>query len=103
MYYLYNVYDNLINRIRLGYVVALWILFFFFYFGMVVFRSWLVTNVEQPVLLGVGKSGSMAVYATTGTIALALTSIWLTNRIQLPKWYVKLGPLCMGVYIFQQF
>lgn len=102
-YYLYNKYDNLYNRIRFGYIIALWIAFFFFYFGMVSFRSWLIANVEQSILLGWGKMGSMAVYATIGTFALFFTAIWLTKRIQLPKWYVKLGSYCMGVYIFQQF
>lgn len=101
-YYLYGCYERL-TIVNIYHILGVWVLFFIVYFGMVAFRSWLIPNVHQPMLLGGGKLGSMAVYAMIGVFALLITSIWLTNRIQLSAKYIKLGNLCMGVYIFQQF
>lgn len=101
-YYLYGWYDRL-KDVKLIYIIVAWGLFIVSYFGMVIFRSWLAASVFHPVLLGFGKTGSMIVYSLFGTIALILTSIYLTRRIKLTDKYVKLGSLCMGVYIFQQF
>lgn len=102
-YYFYGLYDSMRKKFKYGHILVVWCIFFILYFGMVSFRSWLIPHIHQPVLLGGGKIGSMAVYALAGTMALITTSIWLTNKIKLSNWFVKLGSLCMGVYIFQQF
>ena len=70
---------------------------------MVYCRSFIIENVHNSILLGGGKKFCMLLYSLCGTIALIMTSIYLTSRLKLQAWYVKIGALCMGVYVFQQF
>lgn len=42
-------------------------------------------------------------YSSLGLIAIYSTALWYTNNHQLSKFYISIGNLCFGVYIFQEF
>lgn len=102
-YYMYGCYDASVRTLRPGHLIVAWVCFFFFFLGMVFFRVWIDARVQQPILLGMCISSSKALPAITGSLALLITAIYLTKNGALPAWYYKVGALCMGVYIFQQF
>lgn len=53
--YLFNEkYDKLVKALRIGHLLTAWGVFSIIYIGMVGFRSWLIVNVHQPMLLGGG-------------------------------------------------
>ena len=43
------------------------------------------------------------VYATLGMTSIYATGIFVTSKYKLSDWYIRLGDLCFGVYIFQEF
>lgn len=43
------------------------------------------------------------VYSVIGTAVMYLTALRFTSSHSLPKWVIRLGNLCFGVYLFQQF
>ena len=95
-YYVYGYYDRIKENIKGWHLLVAWGLFFLAYGGShIVNSNW-----------SIGWRGGQfctLVYATIGAMALFLTAVFVTKRRKLKRWYVNLGALCMGVYIFQQF
>lgn len=95
-YYTYGYYDRIKEIIKGWHLMAAWGLFILAYGGAYIINS----------KFSIGWRGGQVctlVYATIGASALLMTAVYITNRRKLNSWYVKLGALCMGVYVFQQF
>lgn len=95
-YYIYGYYDLLREKVKGWHLATSWGLF------IVVYSVSLFLTRE----LSMGwRSGQLCtlIYATLGTMSLVITAIYITNKTTIKEWYVNIGSLCMGVYIFQQF
>ena len=95
-YYIYEYYDWLREKLKGWHLVVSWGGY------IIVYGVCLILSRE----LSMGwRSGQFCVliYSSLGTIALLITAIYITGKITIKEWYVKIGSLCMGVYIFQQF
>ena len=89
-YYIQEYSNKIKEMIRGWHVIVSWLMFFVIY---LLFIS--VSN-----RLSISYRGG---YSMIGTIALYLTAIYVTHQNNLKRWYIQLGSLCMGVYVFQQF
>ena len=95
-YYIYAYYDWLKDRIKAWHLPIVWGLFILTYCGSAVINNW----------LSIGYRGGQLcrlIYATLGALALLQSAVHITSKHKIESWYVNLGSLCMGVYIFQQF
>ena len=43
------------------------------------------------------------IYAFAGILAIYLIAIWYTSNHTLSNWVIKIGGLCFGIYLYQQF
>lgn len=93
---LYTLLGN--KRITILQVVGSWLLFIFLF------------GVSKAIPLPINVQLSDAIdlfkqvfYSMAGSVAFLATAIFVTQRKKLPVNYVKIGELCFGVYIFQQF
>ena len=102
-YYIYRKFDWLKKKSNFQTVIVGWVLFFLSYFVIVLLRGWILSKYQSFVVLQVIKEGGTIIYAMIGTLAILNTAVFVTQLIKIRDWYIRIGGLCMGVYIFQQF
>lgn len=97
-------YASLVKeRVKLFHVMVGWIVFIVLFFGMVIVRHYLFANFSNTIVLMGGVNLCRILNAFIGTLALMLTALYIIKYHQTPQWLIKIGSLCMGVYILQQF
>ena len=89
-------------------VMGFWSIFAIIFIGFRILMANLAGFMELAPLLSklVFKTISTAckiTYSSLGVIAIYTTAIWFTKSHQLYKWYINIGSLCFGVYVFQEF
>ena len=95
-YYTYSKYQVIKSNVNKWQIYVSWILFVTLYAG----------GKFVTISLSVGYRGGQVVqifYSMAGVWALYVSAVYLTGRSKINEWYYKIGSLCMGVYIFQQF
>lgn len=102
-YALYGSRTGVIKRINGKRVILAWAIFLLLYAGLNYVRNYCILHLEEGLLLEVVKKGCRLGYTIAGMMAFYLTSVWIVFKIKLPLWYVKMGAMCFGVYVFQQF
>jgi len=102
-YALYGYRERVIKETNTGKVILAWVVFLALYVGLSYVRNRCVMHLEEGVLLEVIKKGCRLGYTIAGMMAFYLTSVWVVSKINLPQWYIDMGAMCFGVYIFQQF
>lgn len=112
MYYLlffflgYIIYDRrevLMSKTKIYHVIIVWGVFLAMYVVLNYARSYAVAHIEEGMLLEMVKKTCRLGYTIVGTMAFYLTAVYLVTKIRLPQWYISVGAMCFGVYIFQQF
>lgn len=94
-----DLYKHLENKhITIWQVIASWLLFIFL-FGVSKAIPFPITG-QLPDSVNLLKQ---VFYSMAGSMAFFTTALFVTQRSLLPVNYVKIGELCFGVYIFQQF
>lgn len=88
--------------------MGFWSIFAIIFIGFRILMANLAGFMELAPLLSklVFKTISTAckiTYSSLGVIAIYTTAIWFTKSHQLYKWYINIGSLCFGVYVFQEF
>lgn len=88
--------------------MSFWLIFAIIFIGFRILTANLAESMETAPLLSklVYKAISAAckiTYSSLGVIAIYTTAIWFTKSHQLYKWYINVGGLCFGVYVFQEF
>lgn len=84
-------------------VIFVWIMFLGAFFISVYVRGIIIKHTQNTFLIEECKVLSKLVYSLVGTMAFYMTSLYITSKYTLNDTYIKLGGMCMGVYIFQQF
>ena len=85
-----------------------WVAFAVVFVLLTLVVQMLTNNMENAGLMNkafliAGKNICKAVYPSLGIAAMMLTALRITQKNPLPDWLIKVGGLCMGVYVFQQF
>lgn len=61
------------------------------------------TSIIQKVVLIMASNSSKIIYSSFGVIAIYTLAVWFTKTYKLCSWYIQVGGLCFGVYVFQEF
>lgn len=102
-YAMYSYRERLMNHINVKHVVVAWAVFVILYIGLSYVRNYGIVNLEEGNMLEIVKKGCRMGYTIVGLMAFYLTSVYVVSRVKISPWWIKIGTMCFGVYIFQQF
>lgn len=107
-YELYLFRENFIKRVTIKANVYSWILFIISFLVLTVAIENVKVSTESihgliKAISLVGVKMITFIYASIGLFSMFITSIYCTTRTKLPNIIIKIGSLCFGVYLFQQF
>lgn len=102
-YAMYSYRERLMNHINVKHVVVAWAFFVILYIGLSYVRNYGIVNLEEGNMLEIVKKGCRMGYTIVGMMAFYLTSVYVVSRVKISPWWIKIGAMCFGVYIFQQF
>jgi hypothetical protein len=112
-FYLGKVYwlnrGKFFSNLTLQKILSLWLLFAVMFVGLRTLKAnvteisegniWVV---QKGILIVVSKACQLF-YAFFGLTAIYATGLFVTSKYKLSGWYISLGNLCFGVYIYQEF
>ena len=87
----------------------LWIVFLIFFVSTTILQERLfmplyqIAEIKQKLLLYVTMNMLRVIYSTLGMLAIYLSSLEFTRNYNLKPSLIRLGTLCMGIYVFHQF
>lgn len=73
------------------------------YIGLSYVRNYGISHLEEGSLLEIVKKGCRIGYTIVGMVAFYLTSLCVVKKSKISTWWINMGAMCFGVYIFQQF
>ena len=101
--------EKYFSKLPLKKIITIWLVFVLVFVGLRIVKANVMEladgNVPLPqkVTFNIISKTCQIVYATLGMTAIYVTGIFVTSKYKLPDWYIRLGNLCFGVYIFQEF
>ena len=107
-YELYKHKKLLLERLKPVAAIRIWLLFVVVFIGLTILKKDYVAVIGDDsfvfrLVRVVANNIATLAYTFLGLIAILITAIRVTDKIQLPSWVIKVGTYCFGVYIFQQF
>jgi hypothetical protein len=90
-------------------ILSIWLLFLIVFIGLRILKANVMDVAEgnipfvQKVVFNIISKACQLTYAFLGLTAIFATGLHVTSKHKLSKWYISLGDLCFGVYIFQEF
>ncbi len=102
-YMIYGYRLKLLSLVTPRRIIFIWLIFFVSFFGLVYLRGLIIHRAQSFYFIEVSKVICKLGYSLLGALSFYLTSLYYTSKHHLKGWYIKLGSLCMGVYVFQQF
>ena len=100
--------EKLLNDINIRKVLFLWVAYlicFVILRNTKVYLTDLMENAQlwEKVIYKIASTICQIGYSSIGICAFYSTAILFTKHYKLKQWYINLGGLCFGVYIFQEF
>lgn len=97
------------SNLTLRKMLSLWLLFVVMFVGLRILKANVMEMAEgnipfvQKVVFSIVSKACQLTYASFGLTAIFATGLFVTSKHKLSDWYIGLGNLCFGVYIFQEF
>lgn len=90
-------------------IIILWLVFMLVFVVLRIIKANVMELADgnvpllQKIFYNIISKTCQLVYATLGMTSIYATGIFATSKYKLSDWYIRLGDLCFGVYIFQEF
>lgn len=101
--------EKYFSSLTLKKIFSIWFLFVIVFLGLRILKANVMELADgnitllQKISYNIISKTCQLVYATIGVTAIYTTGIFVTSKHKLSDWYIRLGNLCFGVYIFQEF
>lgn len=107
-YKMWQYKDKYISKVSISNTLKLWVAFIVTFIILRTFKANVVElsdamNLPLKALLKTLSNVCTLIYSSLGLISIFFTSILFTQKYKLKTWYISLGGMCFGVYIFQEF
>ena len=107
-YKMWQYRDKYLSKVSFSATLKLWLAFVV---AFIILRSLKanivelsdIMNLPLKALLKMLSNVCTLIYSSLGLISIFFTSILVTQKYKLKTWYISLGNMCFGVYIFQEF
>ena len=107
-YKIWQYGDSYRKNLNFKKVISLWINFVIIFIGLRMLMAYFTelsesTLLLKKTLLKVSSTSCKMVFSSFGVIAMYSTAVLFTKKHEISNWYVNIGGLCFGVYVFQEF
>ena len=107
-YKMWQYRDKYLSKVSISTTLKLWIAFVVVFIILRTVKANIVEfsdamHLPLKALFRVLSNVCTLIYSSLGLISIFFTSILFTQKSKLKPWYISLGSMCFGVYIFQEF
>lgn len=102
-------YFSNLSNLSIQKIFSIWLVFMLVFVALRIIKADVMELADgnitllQKISYNIISKTCQLVYATIGVTAIYTTGIFVTSKHKLSDWYIRLGNLCFGVYIFQEF